>query len=407
MFELRKLFAKNCLIIITTFVFFRQFFFEDLIILILISFISFYFFIPQVRKLKFSPLLIPIVIFLISMMLSIIPSFSKNNSIKFFCVMSILFLLGVGMSGKSIDLFCSLKHMMKFAAFFHMLFSYFTIFFPHLSITICGFFLPAESVKLTQRWLFEMHRIAGISGQLGTNAVYMSILICIYFVEYLLYKEKKDFLFLFLAIIMLLMTGKKGIILAVAVAISVIIILFYFNRIWVGLSLSIIACIVSITGVIFFLSLNLQTKIYHNFYVSIISRAVLYEKLFSRINDNIFFGNGVDTTVSLIGHQGHNIYLQILYEQGIIGLIFFVFAIVIPMIILIRYLKIHKKEIHKKNMEIFFMSIFFQVFFIIYGLTDNPLYDYQVLLVYFVLYCGAYNNLGHQMFTEKKNALIL
>ena len=76
----------------------------------------------------------------------------------------------------------------------------------------------------------------------------------------------------------------------------------------------------------------------------------------------------------------HNIYLELLCETGIVGLILFMFPI------LTEYVKTIKLLYHTNNMQVkkyLRISLYMQTFFLVYGITGNPLYDHNFLFAYF------------------------
>src|SRR5699024_8667004 len=77
-------------------------------------------------------------------------------------------------------------------------------------------------------------------------------------------------------------------------------------------------------------------------------------------------------------NHGHNIYLQILHDHGILGSIPFL-AICVINLVKSFYLLI-KFDSEKRSILLFSASI--QLLFILWGLTGNPLYDLYPFTIY-------------------------
>lgn len=117
---------------------------------------------------------------------------------------------------------------------------------------------------------------------------------------------------------------------------------------------------------------------------SISGRGVLYENAIVLWHQNILLGSGWGTFQSLTGMSTmvHNIYLQLLCETGIIGLSLFVISVTTSLLYTNKQLRfaLNCKNIEKAQALKF--SLVYQLFFLLYGISGNCLFDYSYLLVY-------------------------
>lgn len=124
------------------------------------------------------------------------------------------------------------------------------------------------------------------------------------------------------------------------------------------------------------------------------NRNILYKFGWQLFFQNPWFGvgwgnyrnNTVGNVTQIYTIDTHNIYLQMLCEMGVVGFLF----MIIPMIAFFvstchstkRAYKNKYQHIREWNSLLFF-SLGYQTFFLLYGMTGNPLYDYNFLLLYF------------------------
>ncbi len=88
-------------------------------------------------------------------------------------------------------------------------------------------------------------------------------------------------------------------------------------------------------------------------------------------------GVGGGTLQSMYGYGGHNVYLQLLAEHGIIGMFLFVMAFVYPMVKTAFATRKYLKTNRGAPQAVWLItSVFMQFVFLIYCVTGNPLYDY-------------------------------
>ena len=77
--------------------------------------------------------------------------------------------------------------------------------------------------------------------------------------------------------------------------------------------------------------------------------------------------------------NAHNIYYQLLAETGIIGTCLFVLLFVMGIVTTIKKIKIFNKNDYK---QILLFSLFVQMITLLYGLTGNPIYTVNELIMY-------------------------
>lgn len=148
-------------------------------------------------------------------------------------------------------------------------------------------------------------------------------------------------------------------------------------------------CIASIIVVSFSLVLFSQLSVTENMLIRFIdndnlftNRLDIYAIIFKKFGSSPFIGTGTASAFSLLGIGGHNIYLTVLMENGIIGFIAFVSAIVYSIGCSISLaMKIGKSGLYKELPFLLF-ALYIQIFFMIYGMSGNPLYDNYILYFY-------------------------
>lgn len=135
-------------------------------------------------------------------------------------------------------------------------------------------------------------------------------------------------------------------------------------------------------------------------------RSVLVKYAITLFLNNPLFGIGwweyVNASASFIGRTitPHNIYVQLLCETGIIGFFSFIVPITVCLNGSMKSLKLIKQKYGNGHyLSSIKTSIFYQIFFLLYGITGNPLYDYEFLLLYFFA-IGVYGAIRYSMSNE-------
>lgn len=330
-----------------------------------------------------------IFIFLISLLYTI----NFVNSLKFILLFigGILILVLIGNSSLAISEFTVKTH--YYISVSILMFTIFSYFFPNLFEAFINPLLM-EGSQGAFRYFLNNGTLSGISGQTGTNAFLLSVGLSI-----LLFKKKnfKDIVLLLLFVFFIFMSGKRGIILANLIA--YITVYFVINRFNYKKIISIIVILICLAlSTWWLLSFNLIREL--NEFSS--GRIALYNQAINIFKENFLFGTGINTfSTNLIesiyfeeGLNAHNVYIQLLSEVGLIGLIIFCIAQIST------FTYVYKLSTEKTESKYILSVLYFNVFFIIYSLLGNPLYDYSFFYIYLSLIAPLITNQGKNLLLE-------
>lgn len=233
----------------------------------------------------------------------------------------------------------------------------------------------------------------GFAGEASFAMLYTSITFFLGFLYYLVEGKKTYLLFVVMGLICTLLTAKR-----IAVAINVFAVIACYmllvkdNRIEKNNSLFSILFMLVI-GVTVLSYTNLADIFTQKNEILLESgdisngRAELNARMIQIFQDHMIFGIGPYCTTQYTGeYLGHNIYLTILSECGIIGFL----ALVILLFLNFRdtLLRFQKGD----NSIYMFTSLYIQLFFIIYGFTGNPLFGTQFLATYILFVINENRN---------------
>ena len=295
----------------------------------------------------------------------------------------------------------------------------------YLNAFINGYF--ANAPLYFRNYIISIYNsgfMAGFSSHYSTTGIYLSISLIYYFYKTITdeQKKKKNIIMLILSIIALMMTGKRAVF-VFALFSCVFIYLFIFSNIK-KLIKFIFLSIIMITSV-FIMSFFIPAI--HNTYERFTqgdidsnfgNRSQLYEYAITYYKNNRLLGNGwstfkysFKTNIHSYDNSGmlydcHNIYLQLLCETGITGFCTLTFLMIYIFKKTLFLLKQKKNELINEYNFLVFSGIY-QLFFLLYGLTGNPLYDAQCYILYYVsisitlLYIFRMNKLKEGELREK------
>lgn len=275
-----------------------------------------------------------------------------------------------------------------------VLFALFTIFsalFGNLYLKIINtFYYGSESYDMIID-LFNWHEYSGIAGQTGYNAFTISIGIIIsffnIFTEYNIHKKikYKELIIMILQIVALLLCAKRAILL------YTIMTLFMILPVCINMKkkknlrkLFIISIIVLSIGIIAINLFEPLGKVFEKnaYYLSrgnlLNGRLPLYKQAIDFFLLNPISGIGIKRFYLLNNMKldVHNVYIQLLAENGIIG---FIIIITSFFYMISSDLKLAQRGTMCKYI---YISICIQILFLLYSLTGNTLYDMNMLYIY-------------------------
>ena len=278
--------------------------------------------------------------------------------------------------------------------------------------TIIFYFMPSfylgTVVNLfpgTRDRLIRMYNsgcMAGLTYHYSMNAMFISVGLVLKVSKLFgqVKKSKKDIIILVLMIIALLLTGKRGHIIFVAMSIFIT---FYFylsnnkkSRLFKFIGIVILTLFVgsiAISVVPAFGTFVTRFKETMDAGDITLNRTLFWELALKLFRQNPILGIGWSRfqiisadTFNYLAHT-HNIYIQLLCETGIVGIIIYGYWMISMLIKTINLYKKSRKSKNNINGKVLFhltFSLCFQFFFLLYGITGNPLYDKEMYIPYFI-----------------------
>lgn len=206
---------------------------------------------------------------------------------------------------------------------------------------------------------------------------------------------------LVLSMFSIIICSKRGIFVATIVALIVLMFYLYRGRNFF-LKFMGVAVLSSIVLIILY-NTNEFVSAFLNRFVGddvMTGRDTIYETLMADFGEsNFLIGRGTAATYELAEEGAHNIYIQILYDHGIL------LSLPYYILLLYNYYLAFKNKCP--------LSIFVQTMFLVYGLSGNPLYSnmFMMIYIYHVLYATKMPDLvrsanEHQMIEPNENKAV-
>ena len=306
--------------------------------------------------------------FMLALLVTTITSYDKMESIKYFILFFTIYLCSYFSVNENEN---SIKKIFIILCWIEVI----CLFLQSLGVGIINnindFVLPNEILNSMYNNIKASEAFSGIAGDLP-NIMFFSYMIFIYyFVCYLVYLEKKYLIVSIAGLVAIFLCGKRSGLIILAISLIFLVLLNMYNEKKLNFKLLIVLvflCGIALYILVFTNAGNLilnrnnslsQSGDYSN------GRLDLIKQMIQIFKDNPIFGIGTLATKSYYGTiLGHNIYMQVLSENGAIGL-----SALLYMLFNNFYysLKCLKDVSIKKQKEICLISISVQIFFIIYG----------------------------------------
>ncbi|MGF2082642.1 O-antigen ligase family protein [Enterococcus casseliflavus] len=298
----------------------------------------------------------------------------------------------------------------------------------HVFITVITFFIPSVGYNIVNWNLsgdelivaisqIENGKIVGLSDTYSLNATYISLAFGLSITNVLYYGENSfknyKFIYFIFSFIALIVVGKRA-----HVILSLITIIFIWlienrkkiKKRFFNLALLFILLVPIIVFLLPYVSNSLVfiDRFFDQQDLSTLGgRTELYAEAFRIFKDHVFIGVGWAGYPEIVQYtvganyingfsrmQAHNIYLQLLAEVGIIGFIFFAYLFYSGIRAGISEMRVLNERSKYKFFVVY--SLYIQIFFVLYGLSGNPLYDRATYIPYFIsltiIYAIRFNN---------------
>ena len=235
---------------------------------------------------------------------------------------------------------------------------------------------------------------SGILNDYQTTGISMSIALGLYVSRFFVSKNWKrtDLLKCVLIIMALMLTGKRTL---SAIPILMIIVFFTlscdkekYRKLLIGLLF--VTIITPLLVILFPSLLNVYHRVIEGMSDSTLTyRIYLWQYATMLWKQNPLYGIGIGTVPihiedhtllaaelfhSINAYDTHNIYLQLMAETGVVGLVIFCSFFFINLLYTLHCILTRQNHVNNNYMYLMYVSLYLQCWFLIYGFTGNPLY---------------------------------
>lgn len=239
---------------------------------------------------------------------------------------------------------------------------------------------------------------SGLAGEVANNMFSISIGLGV-LLNNIIVNKKRSLINLTLIIIMvasLLLTQKRSVIVVLFLLLILMTVALKNNRTAVKRGCKLILTLIIIAILLASISLDFST-VFNRFTVgqglNLSGRDELWAYAKDMFLDRPLFGYGVGSYNIYCNNMGyfsgalhaHNIYIQMLAETGIVGFMLFMAAFLTTLMETVKIMRNTMKLTDKSELKVASLfSLYMQLFFLLYGFSGNPLYNFTQLFVYFI-----------------------
>lgn len=250
-----------------------------------------------------------------------------------------------------------------------------------------------EAAQKIATYQLKAGKYPGITGQVGANAFYITVFLSIVS-SYVIVNRKWLYTpFVLIAYFALYLTTKRGFILSNVLALIVTMRIYsiinpsdrersntrnFRTRLHWKIVFIVFICLIA-------LALIYAPKINSVLEVFLDERYDLFKTAINMFMGSPIIGKGTLSFSVLNDNNAHNIYLQLLSENGLIGFLTFTSAFFVSISLTIKQCKQELYETTQRGKLPAAFSLYFQIFFLMYGLTGNGLYDLFIIGAYFIV----------------------
>lgn len=279
------------------------------------------------------------------------------------------------------------KMYLKFSVLF-CLTTYLSYFFGHKFINMISFFYTSNQVSRLNL-MYSRNYFSGISNQVGFAGFFISIGVLILFSKNINEQKKSSILKIALMLGGVILTAKRGHLVAVLLSLFIMKLIMLKKSkqrmITKTAKASIVALVIAFISYSIFEPLQYIVSRFLDNPDFTSGRVDIYRILLELFYERPVFGNGFNSfnrymdTYFGIAVDGHNIYLQLLAEVGIVGTVLIIFIFIRS---LYKSVNLYLNESDNSINSYLLLSIGIQVFFLLYGLVGNPIYNHQFFMTY-------------------------